>query len=123
VSGTPFNQHPHACGLVGRLDLSPHFESATQWNECSPSVAFGQVDRASRLCSHRAQHVDFERLGDFLQLAAGPSRFLDVADGQHNLDVCRQEPRALQSVRRRAHDAADCSSRGVGSSLHEPQQG
>ncbi len=52
-----------------------------------------------------------------------PPRFLDVADGQHDLDVCRQEPRALQSMRCRAHAAADRRRRGVVASLRHPHQG
>ena len=117
------HQHPHACGLVRRLDLLPQLESATQRTERGLSVAFGQVDRASRLRSHRSQHVRVERRRDLLQLAAGAARFVDVADGQHDLDVRGQQLRALQRVGGRAHDAADRRGRRVGASLGQPQQG
>ena len=50
-------------------------------------------------------------------------RFLDVARGQHDFDVSGQQPRALQPVGGRAHDAADRRAGCVGASLGHPQQG
>ncbi len=80
-------QHPHACGHIGRLDLLPQLEGTAQRAERGLGVAFGELDRAAGLRGHRAQHAGIEAPGDLLQLAAGAARVLEVADRQHDLDV------------------------------------
>jgi hypothetical protein len=52
-----------------------------------------------------------------------PARLLSVADGQHDLDVGRQQPRTLQPLGRLAHGPTDGSCRSLVLPLREARKG
>ena len=59
---------------------------------------------------------------DFLELVARSPGFLDVADGEQDLDIGRQQARPPEAVGRLTDYATDRRGRGVGVSLSQPQQ-
>ncbi len=93
------DQHPHACGLVRRLDLSPHLESATQWTErgrASPSAS----STAPRACAAIARSTSVSNVSAISSSSRQALRAsCDVARGQHDFDVGRQQLRALAAGR------------------------
>ena len=117
------DQHPHARCRVGHLDPLPHLEGAAQQAECGLRVAFGQLDRPARLRGNRAGHPRIEAPSNLSQLPAGIARVLDVASGQHDLDMGRQQAHTLQSVRRGANRAANSGHGRRRAPLREAQQG
>ena len=71
---------------------------------------------------NRGGNPCIEAPGNVLQLAAGVARILDVANGDHDLDVGGQQAHALQPVNRRGCDPTDGGGRHIEASLREAQK-
>jgi hypothetical protein len=61
--------------------------------------------------------------GERLQLSAGLPRSLEVANREHDLDICREHGRALAGFAGLVQDPADGGARGTEVPLGEAQQG
>jgi hypothetical protein len=88
-----------------------------QREQCSPSVAFGQVDRSLGVRGHRTQHAALVARRNLLELAASAERLLNFTHGQHDLDVGWQKPRALEGLGSLTYRPADRGGRSVVVSL------
>ena len=81
------DQKPHPGDLVGRGELAPGLERLAQARERVRGVALGQGDRSPGVRRHRAEDVARLALRDLLELATGSARSLELAGGEHDLDV------------------------------------
>ena len=113
---TAMHQHGRA-GTFASADHVRAFSCAVGDHRLSPSKPLrANSDRRRR--SKVAGSMNTDRrvmfgLRDRLQLEAGGARRRDVAHREHDLDVGGQQPRAVQRVRGRTHDAPDRSGRGA----------
>ena len=89
------DQEAHAGGFVGRLELLPQLKGTAQPDQCRIGVAPVQRDHCLGVGSHREQGVARLAFGNLLKLAAAGARALPLTDGEHDLDVGRQQRRAL----------------------------
>ena len=94
-------------------------EAQAQALSQDPRVAFGQLHRAPRLRGNRIWHARMKVPGNILKFAGRVARVLDLACGQHYLDIGGQQTHALQAVHRSACDAANSAGGDVGTSLRE----
>src|SRR5215216_973262 len=88
-----------------------------------PNVAVGQVDRSPGVRSHRTKHATLKTCRELREISAGAASLLDLAYGQHDLDVGRKETYALRRLGGLAHSAADRGARGRCVRLGQAQQG
>jgi len=116
------DEHPHACGLIRRIDLPPHLPGATQRDKRVAGVALGEQYRAPSVVSRGAQDRRVVVGGDLGELVRSVPRRRDVADGQHDLDKAGQQLRAPEPVRRLGDDAADRRLGRLGLALRQPEQ-
>lgn len=107
--------HPHTCGQVRGPNLLPSLKGASQGSQRGLSVAFGKGDCSTRVRGDRSEHTYIKARCDSLQVAACTACGLDVARGQHDLDVGRQEPDTLQLIDPRLDSTAYRSSCGIDS--------
>src|SRR5215211_191329 len=110
-------------GLIRHFELLPYLPRVTQRDQGSPNVTVGQVDRSPGLRGHRTKHAGLKTCRDLSELAAGAASLLDIAYGQHNLDVGWKETYALRKLGGLAQHPTDRGARGPGVSLGQTQQG
>src|SRR5215212_5655824 len=122
AAGHP-QKHTHARGLIRHFELLPYLPRVTQRDQGSPNVTVGQVDRSPGLRGHRTKHAGLKTCRDLSELAAGAASLLDIAYGQHNLDVGWKETYALRRLGGLAQHPTDRGARGPGVSLGQTQQG
>src|SRR5215208_736323 len=122
AAGQP-QKHAHARGFVRYLEFLPCLSRVTQRDQGSPNITVGQVDRSPGVRGHRTEHAALKTCRDLSELAAGAASLLDIAYGQHDLDVGGKETYALRRLGSLAHSAADRGTRGPGVSLGQTQQG
>ncbi|MGH2714463.1 MAG: hypothetical protein ACRDM7_11370, partial [Thermoleophilaceae bacterium] len=94
----------------------------TQRDQRRPGIALGQVDRSPGVRRRGSHHPALPGLGELLQLPSPAARGLPIAHGQHDLDVGRQQARALCRRGGLAQQAADRGRRRVAVALGQPQQ-
>ena len=116
------DEHARACGFVRRLELLPRPGCGPQRDQGSLGVAFGQLERASCVRHHRPQHLALVADRSFLELVACDASLLEIADGQHDLDIGGQQPQSLWSLDGFAERSADRGGRGGAVSLSQPQE-
>src|SRR5215213_3083752 len=121
AAGHP-QKHSHARGLVRHFEPLPYLPRVAQRNQGSPNVTVGQVDRSPGVRGHRTKHAALKTCRDLSELAAGAASLLDIAYGQHDLDVGGKETDALRRLGGLAHSAADRSARGRDVRLGQAQQ-
>ena len=118
-SARPGDQLAGACDFVGRVELEPDVLSVAQSRKCRRRVALGESQRALGMGDDRVQHRAVEPLGKLAELATCSPRFLDLARGEGDLGLGREERRPLERLRHLGVRAADCGKRGLGLSLRE----
>ena len=121
--GLAAQKHPHARGLIRHFELLPYLPRVTQLDQGSPNVTVGQVDRSPGVGGHRTKHAALKSCRDLSELAASTASLLDIAYGQHDLDVGGKETYALRRFGGLAHSAADRGARGRCVRLGQAQQG
>src|ERR687897_1933552 len=122
AAGQP-QKHTHARGLIRDFELLPYLPRVTQRDQGSPNVTVGQVDRSPGVRSHRTKHTTLKTCRELREISAGAASLLDLAYGQHDLDVGRKETCALRRLGGLTHSAADRSARGRCVRLGQAQQG
>ena len=70
---------------------------------------------------HRLQHAALVAAGELLQLRTGTSRGLHLPHGEHDLDVGRKQPQAVEQLGSARFRPADRCRRRPGAPLREPQ--
>ena len=84
-------------------------------------VPCGERDRTPRVRDHRVEHRALVALGELLELGARRPRLLDLAGGESNLDVRREQRGALERFPSLCARPADRGERGVALPLREPK--
>jgi hypothetical protein len=85
-------------------------------------LALREVNEPAGARSNSRKHVCIEFLGGLLKFAARSLRGVEIAGGQHDFNVRRQEARARESIPRGADHATACGRCRTGVSLRETQQ-
>ena len=122
AAGQP-QEHSQLCRFVRALQLLPRTPGIAKRTQGGLGVALGQSHGSSGPGGHRPKRLASLRSRDLVEFATGDARDLDVADGQHDLDVGGQQLSALQRLDRLAHRPADRSGPGLAVALRKPQQG
>ena len=91
-------EHAHAGGLVGRVQLLPGAAGLAQLGQGLRRLALGEPHRAGRLPCGGTQGGAVEGRRGFGQLVAGLAGGGQVRRGDGDLDLRRAEPRAPQRV-------------------------
>src|ERR671918_2980823 len=107
--------------LVGSSELVPRLPCPAERNEGGLGVELRERELRSCVRRRRTQHLARLPLRDLLELAAGGARRIEIAAGQHDLDVRRQQRRALQRQGRLADCPSDGGGCGVYVALRQPQ--
>jgi len=98
----------------------PYLASSPEIHERSSGITGSELDGPSSLRVHRPQQRALVLLGDFAELATGTTRLVDIADHEHDLDVCGEQARTFQALAGLPHDSADGRSRRGAVSLRKP---
>src|SRR5215213_2643515 len=122
AAGHP-QKHTYARGLIWHFEFLPYLPRVTQRDQGIPNFAVGQVDRSPGVRSHRTKHATLKTCRELREISAGAASLLDLAYGQHDLDVGRKETYALRRLGGLAHSAADRGARGRCVRLGQAQQG
>jgi hypothetical protein len=117
------DQQPQPCDLVGRRELAPELKGLTERRQRLRGVSLRQRNGAPGLRRDRAQDIAPLTLRDLLKLAARGMRALELAGGEHDLDVCGKQRDALERVRCFSDRPADRGGGRTGVALVQPQQG
>ena len=103
--------------------MLPDPEGAPHRVEHRARVALGEPDGSVDLRGDGGQNLDVEGGRRLVELPARRACLLEIAHGQHDLDVRGEEPRALQPIAGGAHQTADGAGGRLPVPLSQAQEG
>ena len=116
ATGEPDEDADTGC-QIRRANLPPGQKGEAKRTDRRLGITLGEEDRAAGMGDDGTEDADIEGRGDLLQFAGRPAGLLDVAGGEHDLDMGRQQADALQPLRRRAEDPPHGRGRRLGPAL------
>ena len=120
----PREKNAAAGRLVGRIDLEPKSIRLTQLAHGSGVVSVDQCRHAESGLAGGLKRPSRPMGGHASEFLGSPVRYRTVVRRQGDLDLSRQEARALKAFGRTLlHGAADRCRRGVHIAMRQPQEG
>src|SRR6516165_10886532 len=112
----------HPRRKIRRPEPLPDAERAPGRLQYGMRIALSEVDRAAGVRRDRLQHISLDSRCGLAEFEACSSRLIQIADGQHDFDMGREEPGARESIAGSTDGAAAGRGRRIAVALSQTQE-